>query len=596
MQIMKEFFYIFERKDRKNLFFLLILIFLMASLDVLGVASVMPFVSLLTDPEIIHKNETYAYFFEIFKGFGTSSIKDFTFFTGILLVCFLLFSQLFRAFTLSMQLSFVNSKEHSLGVRLTEIYLKQSYKWVLDKNVSELNKNILSEINTIVGGAISPAINIIVQTVIASLIIILLIIVNPIMAFQIGSIIILSYAFIFFLLRKFIEKSGQRRLKANKQRFKVLSEAFNGYKSLKLYNLEQSYVERFSSAAEEYSYNKILLEIFSQVPKFLLEFVVIGGMIIFILFRLQEGESFIDNANLIALYIFAGYKLMPALQQIYLSAMQIKFTKSSISNFLREIKLPICNIRNEKKLLSEANAELELKKINFYYEGSKKAAIFDINLKIEANSMLGIVGKSGSGKSTLTDIISGLLIPNSGDLFVNNLKITMKNRIDWQRNIGYVPQQIFLTDGTIESNIAYGVDKCQIDHSKIIKAAKVANIYDFIQNLEKGFKTFVGDNGVRMSGGEKQRIGIARAIYRNPKILLLDEATSALDNKTEKDFINTLMSLKNKMTVILIAHRLSTVRHCDKLIMLENGKIISKGTYFELSKENEKFQEINNLV
>jgi ABC-type multidrug transport system fused ATPase/permease subunit len=306
--------------------------------------------------------------------------------------------------------------------------------------------------------------------------------------------------------------------------------------------------------------------------------------------------SFNSALPVISLYVFAGYRLMPALQQIYSSFTQLTFVGPSLDKLTSDIKnLKPFNENQDKGVLS-LNKAITLKNIHYEYPNASRTALKNINLSILAKSTVGIVGATGSGKTTTVDIILGLLEPQKGALEVDGKVITQHNSRSWQRSIGYVPQHIYLSDDTIAANIAFGVEPHDIDLIAVEKAAKIANLHNFlIDELPEQYQTTIGERGVRLSGGQRQRIGIARALYYNPNILILDEATSALDSQTEKAVMDAVNNLRKDITIIIIAHRLATIKKCDKIFLLEKGQIKNEGTFEELKNVNENFRlNVNN--
>ena len=304
---------------------------------------------------------------------------------------------------------------------------------------------------------------------------------------------------------------------------------------------------------------------------------------------MTQTGTLISILPLIALYAFAGYRLIPAIQSIYIGVAQLRFVGPALNALSNDLKsLKMLNIVDQGTL--KFNNHVSLNKIQYKYPNSSKLTINNISLNISANSTVGIVGPTGSGKTTIVDIILGLLEPTQGSLEVDGKKIDKENYRAWQRNVGYVPQQIFLADDTIASNIALGVDPEKINQEFVVNAAKIANLDDFIKTeLPNKYQTKIGEHGIRLSGGQRQRIGIARALYNKPELLILDEGTSALDNLTEKDVMDTLSNLKKNITIILIAHRLNSVKQCDNIFLLENGELKEQGTFDELMKTNIKF-------
>ena len=311
---------------------------------------------------------------------------------------------------------------------------------------------------------------------------------------------------------------------------------------------------------------------------------------------IQTG-SFNSALPIVSLYVFAGYRLMPALQQIYNSLTNLTFMSPSIDSLYEDIKdLKVIHENKDGSTLSFTK-KISLKDIYYNYPNASRTALKNINLTIPAKSTIGIVGATGSGKTTTIDIILGLLDAQKGSLEVDDKTITKENKRSWQRNIGYVPQYIYLSDDTVAANIAFGVDRENINQEAIEKASKIANLHEFIvEELPKQYQTTIGERGVRLSGGQRQRIGIARALYHDPKILVLDEATSALDNQTEKVVMEAINNISKNVTIILIAHRLSTVKNCHKIFLLDKGEIINEGTFEELTKVSENFRNNANTL
>ena len=306
---------------------------------------------------------------------------------------------------------------------------------------------------------------------------------------------------------------------------------------------------------------------------------------------MSKTGTFTNALPIISLYAFAGYRLMPSVQQVYTSITQLRYGGPALDNLYNDIKsLKPLNLENNNKDLS-FNKSIKLKDVYYNYPNASRTALKDINIDIFANTKVGLVGATGSGKTTTIDIILGLLNPDKGTLEVDGQIIEKSNLRSWQKLIGYVPQHIYLADDTIESNIALGVESKDINQDILENVSKIANLHDFIiKELPKKYKTVIGERGVRLSGGQRQRIGIARALYHNPKILIFDEATSALDNLTEKIVMQSINKISKDITIVLIAHRLSTVKTCDTIFYLENGVIKNKGTFEELIEKNDKFK------
>jgi ABC-type multidrug transport system fused ATPase/permease subunit len=332
------------------------------------------------------------------------------------------------------------------------------------------------------------------------------------------------------------------------------------------------------------------------MPRYLIEAISFGGMLSIVLFLMRSEKNFADIIPIIALYTFAGYRLMPALQQAYHSLSQINFTSLVIDKLYLDLQNhKQLELKNVNKINVPLKNLIELEDVEFSYPSAITPSLMNTTLKILANTSVGIVGLTGGGKTTLVDLILGLLEPQKGVLKIDGEVINDLNRRGWQKNIGYVPQQIHLIDDTILANISLGVAPDDVRFNEVVAVAKMANLHDFIVNdLPQGYLTRVGERGVRFSGGQRQRLGIARSLYHKPQLLILDEATSSLDNITENLIINTLKNLGQQLTIIIIAHRLTTVRHCDKIYIMDKGVIANSGSYEDLLKLDKNFQKLNN--
>jgi ABC-type branched-subunit amino acid transport system ATPase component len=325
-----------------------------------------------------------------------------------------------------------------------------------------------------------------------------------------------------------------------------------------------------------------------------MEGIAFGGMLLVVLYLMGQDGGFASALPVMALYAFAGFRLLPALQQIYVSSTQLRFAGPALDALHGDLKkLGNFNLQTLPILPMRFTQSIELAHINYTYPNACKPALKDISLYIPANSTIGLVGSTGSGKTTAIDLILGLLEAQSGSLSIDGKDIDFNNRRQWQKSIGYVPQEIYLSDDTIASNIAFGINNKEIDMVAVERAATIANLHHFvIKDLPLGYQTNVGERGVRLSGGQRQRIGIARALYNSPQVLILDEATSALDNLTEHAVMEAVNNLNHEITIILIAHRLSTVRQCDQIFLLDTGVVSAKGTFDELISQNDQFRSM----
>lgn len=575
--------------EKSQAYRLLAVILFMSLLDVIGVASIMPFMAIVVNPQVIEANATLANLFQLS---GYSNNADFLFVLGVFVFCLYLLSLVFKAFTTYKLTEFALMRECTISKSLVEIYLNQPYSWFLSRNSADLGKNILSEVGTLVHGGMLPILNLIAQTCVALSILILLVFIDPALAISVGVVLSFSYFCLFKLMSGWLRNLGQERIVANQQRYAIISEAFGAAKEVKFGGLEHSYANRFASPAKIYAAGLTSAQVIAQIPRFVLEAVAFGGMLIVVLYFMAQHDSFTSALPVISLYAFAGYRLIPSLQQIYVAFTQLRFSYPALDAIYKDLNNlePFHSKKNPENLL-RIEKSICLVNIFYSYPSAHRLALQDINMTIPVKSTVGLVGTTGSGKTTTIDLILGLLEAQKGSLLVDGVVISSENRRSWQRIIGYVPQQIYLSDDTIAANIAFGVETADVDQQAVERAAKIANLHDFILNdLSMGYQTPVGERGVRLSGGQRQRIGIARALYHRPQVLILDEATSALDNLTEHAVMEAVHTLGHKITIILIAHRLSTVRECDIIFLLESGQLKAQGTFDELINVDDRFR------
>jgi ABC-type multidrug transport system fused ATPase/permease subunit len=596
MENFKKIKFFLTPQEQKRGAFLLCMTLIMAMLDMLGVASIMPLMAVLTNPELVESNSLLQTMFKVSIIFGVENNQQFLLALGIFFFITLISSLAFKAFTTYLLFSFAQMRQFSISKRLVENYLHQPFSWFLDRNSAELGKTILSEVGLVVGNGLKPMMTLIAQSVVVIGLLILLILVDPKLALIVFFTFSLAYGFIYKISRGYLNKIGKERFKNNQKRFAAVSEAFGAAKEIKVGGLEQTYINRFDGPAKAYAKHEITSQIIRQLPRYALEAVAFGGMLLVILYFISQGGKFAAVLPVLALYALAGYRLMPALQQIYASVTQLRYASPAIESLYLDLKnIKKVNLEQNENILS-FNKSITLNHIHFQYPQASRTALKDIFLTIQAKTTVGLVGTTGSGKTTIVDVILGLLEVQKGKLEVDGIEINKKNCKDWQRSIGYVPQNIYLADDTVAANIAFGIDPEKTNQKAIERAAKIANLHEFVINeLPQKYQTTVGERGIRLSGGQRQRIGIARALYHNPKLLILDEATSALDNLTEKAVMDAVHNLGNDITIILIAHRLSTVKKCDTIFLLEKGQLKEQGTFDKLIKVNKQFEKTANL-
>lgn len=560
---------------------LLILILLIVSfVDVLGIASIMPFVTVAANPGYIHESNILSYVYSILN---FSSEIEFVLVLGVSLFLIFILSVFLKSFSVYFQNSFVIGIEKTMSAELFGKFLNQPYSWHISNNSSMVGTSILSEISAFNANAITPIINIFANSILVILIFIVLVIVDPFIAFTTSAILIILYGSLLVLVNRSLSERGALKLKANQRRFKLTSEASAGIKVIKLANLESNLSEQFTGIANEYSRHQIFANVIGQVPKFIIEGVAFGGITLLVVLSLNSDKGLAISLGMISLYAFAGYRLLPALQAIYNSLALIKFSVSTTTALYNEFKNTVTSFSLENNIDAKLQNCIEFRDVSFAYPDSKSSIFREINIRIPVNTTLGVVGKSGTGKTTFVDILSGLLSPSSGIMMIDGNVLEKSQLKNWQKTIGYVPQNIFLFDGSILENIALGEAKSKIDRKKVEQVSKMANLHEFIvSDLQEGYDSCVGENGVKLSGGQRQRVGIARALYSQPSVLIFDESTSALDADNESLIMKEIHQLLGKMTIIIISHKHDVLDKCNSIISFEGNGRCSIRTYDEV--------------
>lgn len=580
---------ILTKKELSKLILIFFGILLLGVFEVIGVSAVLPFIAVVASPEIIFENN---HLFKVYNFLNFQDTSSFITFLGLALVSLILISNSYQAFMNWVNVKFTNMMNYRLTVRMLEYYLNKNYEFFLNTNTSDITKNIMVEV-TRASSVIIQSLLVLSKTIIALNLIILLIYINPLIAFLTCVTMGGSYALIFMFFRKKIHSKGLELTKYNFQLYKALNESMSGIKEIKLHSNEAEFLKRFSVPAKKMAINQAWNVLISTTPRYILEVIAFGGIIVIIISLIALNG--IDNNlfPIISLYAMVGYRLFPSFQQIYSGISNIKFNLPALDNIAREFNdsRPIKTELNKTNSMVFRN-KIIVNKVNFSYEGSDTNILDKLELEILKNTTVGFVGSTGSGKTTLIDIILYLLMPSSGSVSIDGIEINSKNKSVWQKQIGYVPQSIYLTDDTILKNIAFAVPLEELNFDQVKRAAKMANIHNFIQTLPDKYETLVGERGVRLSGGQIQRIGIARALYHDPDVLILDEATSSLDGATESIIIDSIRSLLHEKTIIMIAHRISTVQDCDVIHLMANGKIIESGSYEYLIKNSDEFRKI----
>ena len=579
--------------ERRKLALVILAAIFMATIEMVGVGSIMPFMTIAAKPESVHTNPLLH---QAYQFLGFSKDINFLIFLGVVVLGFMILSNVCQAMMQYIKVKFTSMRRHSLALRLLKVYLGQDYNFFLNRNSHEFVKNVNNEIQQMINVTLMQFVELISRGIQVLILTGFLFWVNPFSTLCIAVAIVLVYGTIYAFTKRKLVSLGSERFQCSSEQARIVSEVFWGIKEVKITGSENEFLHDFIPPSRRQARVETTNEIIGDVPKFALETIAFSSIMVFVLFTLINSGTFADVAGTVTLYAYAGYRMIPAVQGLFKALTKLKYGVPAAKRLLDEFALaksaaPLSAAKREPLPYTR---ELALSGIAFAYPGTDKNIFNDLSLTIPANSLVGFAGKTGSGKTTLIDIILGLLHPQAGSFRTDNVAITKENVRNWQALLGYVPQTIYLSDNTIAANIAFGVSSSDIDMDAVRRAAKMAQIDEFIENdLPMKYETTIGERGIRLSGGQRQRIGIARALYRNPSILIMDEATSALDGQTERAVMEAIDSLQGSRTIILIAHRLSTLKKCDRIYILEKGAIVESGTYDELETTSPYFKSMN---
>ncbi len=543
---------------------MLVLVVLMAGVETLGVISITPFLSVLGRPDIIQENPVL---YSVYQYFDFVNNREFIIALGLASIVLVVFSSVFKIITQHVINRFVHLQRHALSSRLLSRYLAQPYEYFIEHNSAVLSKNVLAEVDQLMFDLVQPLSQLIAQGAIVFSMALLVLLYDPFMAVCIVGVLGCLYGFIYWVVRKRLGIIGKERREANGERYKVCNEVLEGIKDVKVTGSAQAYKKDFDQASRLFSRHWASSETMTQAPLNIVESIGYSGLIVIALVLLLRSQDVAFVLPALGLYAFAAYRMLPAAQVMYRGFARLKSSRAALNAICIDFNLPNTHIEASTQRLKCADC-IVVENVRYSYRSAPSKRVLDnFDLVIPVNTSVGIVGRSGSGKSTLMDIMLGLLLPQKGRVLVDGVEVDHTNLAAWQRSIGYVPQRIFLSDASILENIAFGVPAEMIDMNAVERAAKSAQIHEFIvSELPDAYKTRVGDRGIRLSGGQAQRIGIARALYRDPQVVFFDEATSALDAETECAVNEAIEKLLGCKTVVVVSHRLSSLEKLDSLI------------------------------
>ena len=592
-KLIRHLFSLLTKKQRKQYYALQLLVVLMAVMEIAGVASIIPFMALVGNMSQLKQDTLIA---QVYQASGISSETQFLFLLGFAVLIMLLIATLISSYTIWTISMFSNKIGAEIADRLYTHYLKQGWLFHASGSSALLTKKIAIESIRVTSGILLPLMHVNAKTILAFLMILSIFIYDPTVAIIIFTIFAVAYTILFTVVRMRLQRNGKTISAVNEQRFRLMNEGFGGIKDVLLLGRDSDFIKRFNQTGVSLARSLGTNDALGAMPRYIMELIAFGSMIAVVLYLIAYYEANLGIIlPILSVYALAGVKLLPAFQSIYTSIARIKANSAafeSIQGDLDNSQQTKSSILKIDKTTLLPKKHISLENVTFKYPNKEDTALNQLNMSIPVNSVIGIVGPSGSGKSTLVDILLGLIQPQSGQLKIDDDVINNKNRRPWQNTIGFVAQSIFLSEGSIAENVAFGIPQDQINFDQVDRALKLAHLDELIDSYQDGIHTKVGERGVQLSGGQRQRIGIARALYYKAEVLVFDEATSSLDGITEKMIMEAIHNFSGQKTIIMIAHRLKTVQKCDQIFFIDKGKVVDKGTYEELIENNEHFKNM----
>ncbi|MCT7995211.1 ABC transporter ATP-binding protein [Laspinema olomoucense] len=596
MKFFQKLLYLLTTRERWQIAGLFLLILIGAGFETLGVGLVLPFISLLESPQRVQEAGLLRW---VYQAVGQPELQQFLIWAGLGFIGIYLIKNAYLTGLTYLQCRFIYDKQVELCSRLFRAYLYSPYTFHLQRNSADLIRNITSETGLFFNNVLAPGLLALTEATILGGIALFLLIVEPMTSLAAAGGIGLATIIFYRMVRLKLSELGQARQYHYGQVIRTINHGLGGVKEAKVLGREQLFIEEFEKH-NLYS-NRALqfYQLVSQLPRFFIESIAIVGLMLIVVSVLAQGRNLSAVIPTLSLFAAAAFRLMPSINRILNAVTVMRFSSSSVyvlSQDFRELnpvleERQLVNSRKMAEVQPILETSISLHNVLYRYPGASDNALMGVSLTIPKGTSVGFVGSSGAGKTTIVDVILGLLPPTQGKILVDGRDI-YEDLSAWQRLIGYIPQSIYLCDDTLRNNIAFGIPENQINEDGIESAVKSAQLTELVASLPEGLDTLVGERGVRLSGGQRQRVGIARALYHNPEVLVMDEATAALDNQTEAGVMEAVEKLSGEKTLIMIAHRLSTVKNCDRLYFMSQGQIVDSGTYDDLCQRNQDFQQM----
>jgi ABC-type multidrug transport system fused ATPase/permease subunit len=593
--LLKKLSYLFTRREKRNGVILFLMMILGALAEVVGVGAIPAFVGVISMPERLLENEKIRYLYDLL---GMESPQEMVLWAALGLIVVFVVKNAYLALLVYARSRYTSNRQVTISNRLFRAYLHSPYAFHLQRNTAELLRNTNSEAGAITGGVLLPMMSILMEFMVLILIFVLLFAVEPVVTlitFGIFGTLTVAY---YRATRSKINEYAKEEQRHRKQSVQAVNQGLGGFKDARILGREQFFLNSYQESTWFKAKAARFKAVVSAMPRLVLETMAVAGLLGVASLLVAQDRDLETIIPTLALLGVAIVRLMPSFTKIAGSFTALKWGQRALDVVYDDVVM----LEKEEREIAERQKEgrrkplpftreIRIVDLSYFYPESSEAALRGITLTIPKNASVGFVGPSGAGKTTIVDVILGLLTPTDGKVEVDGVDIQERLPV-WQRKIGYIPQSIYLTDDSVRNNVAFGMEDEEIDDEAVWAALEAAQLRDLVEELPDQLDTFVGERGVRLSGGQRQRIGIARALYHKPEVLVMDEATSALDNQTERHIVEALEQLQGQHTMIVIAHRLSTVRNCDTLFMLDEGRLVAEGSYDELIASSEAFRRM----
>lgn len=590
---------IFGRRETFRAGLLLLLLLVGAALETAGIGLIFPLISMLNDPEIITRQPLLAW---LYGHLNMTSPREFLFVSSGALIAFYVFKNVFLASVTRFQLGFICENHVRVSSQLLASYLRAPYVFHLQRNTADIVRNVFADINGLFVGVVGPLFVLASECLVLSTILALLMIVLPLVTLIPVAVIGLVVLGFYVGVGPRIRASGQMRTLSAGQLIRSVNQSFNSLKQIRVLGKEPYFVDRFKESSVRYATAIREHGMFNALPRLILETVAACGLLTVILVMILQKRTLQAATPVLALFSMAALRVLPSIARIMSALTSIRFYLPAVDSVYRDLALarempPAIPDSAASTSAAEAPGDfpfedrIEFRDVHFRYQDADRPAVRGLNVEIPKGSSVGFVGYSGAGKSTLIDLLLGLLTPERGHVTVDGRDI-QPQLAAWQRRFGYVPQMIYLLDDSVRRNVAFGCPDKDIEDEAVWRALATARVDQKFKSEGRGLDTTVGENGVRLSGGERQRIGIARAVFPDPEILVFDEATSAVDQQTEREVVETINALRHHRTLIVVAHRLASVVHCDRIYFMKDGTISDCGSFAELLSRNAEFRNM----